>query len=140
MVNCSHVLVQANVCFANLNGIGLFSRDDLKDPAGRAGGLVIGVNMLYRNTHDLKQGDFGESPQAFPGLRLYGLHGKDKPECNLRANPGTMFEWHDDRDCEGALFVKEHGNGSEGWVEVATKPEEECRPPAGNPSRLQASP
>ena len=126
LVNCSHVLVQANACYDNENGIGLFSRDDLKDPAGRVGGLVIGVNMLYRNDHPLKQGDFGESPRAFPGLRLYGLHGSAKPECNLRANPGTLFEWHDDRDREGAVYVKERGSGTEGWVEVATQPERGC--------------
>jgi parallel beta-helix repeat protein len=128
VVNCSHVLVQSNASYDNENGIGLFSRDDLKDPAGRAGGLVIGVNMLYRNTHDLKQGDFGSSQVAFPGLRLYGLHGSDKPECTRRANPGTLFEWHDDRDREGALYVKARGKGTEGWVEVGTHPEESCPP------------
>jgi hypothetical protein len=52
-----------------------------------------------------------------------------RPERSLRANPGTLFEWHDDRDesdnghgGEGALYVKEHGSGDTGWVEVATRP------------------
>jgi parallel beta-helix repeat protein len=134
IVNCSHVLVQSNASYDNDNGIGLFSRDDLKDPAGRAGGVVIGVNMLYRNKeHDVKQGDFGTAPRAFPGLRLHGLHGSDKPECNRRANPGTLFEWHDDRDREGALFVKARGKETEGWVEVGTLPEENCPPEEKRP-------
>ena len=47
LVNCSHVLVQANACYDNDNGIGLFSRTGLRDPDGPAGGLVVGVNMLY---------------------------------------------------------------------------------------------
>ena len=94
--------------------------------------------MLYRNDHPLKQGDFGDAPRAFPGLRLYGLHGGEKPECNLRANPGTQFEWHGDRDREGALYVKGRGSGTEGWVEVATLPEQDCdddatRPPTKRP-------
>ncbi len=54
VVNSSHVLVQANACYQNTNGIGLFSREDLKDP----GRHVIGVNMLYDNDQDLRQGDF----------------------------------------------------------------------------------
>jgi hypothetical protein len=93
------------------------------------------VNMLYRNKdHDLKQGDFGTSPRAFPGLRLYGLHGSDKPECSRRANPGTLFEWHDDRDREGALFVKARGKETEGWVQVGTLPEEKRPPEEKHPS------
>jgi parallel beta-helix repeat protein len=131
VVNSSHVLVQANACFGNLNGIGLFSREDLKNP----GPLVIGVNMLDDNEHDLKQGDFRRSPTspltALPGLRLYGLHGNEKPNAKLRANPGTLFEWHDDRDKsddgKGALYVKEHGSGETGWVKVAGHPEDPGR-------------
>jgi parallel beta-helix repeat protein len=123
VVNSAHVLVQANACFGNLNGIGLFSREDLKDP----GPLVIGVNMLYDNEHDLKQGDFHRTPTspltALPGLRLYGLHGNEEPNGRLRANPGTLFEWHDEPDKsddgKGALYVKERGSDETGWVKVA---------------------
>jgi parallel beta-helix repeat protein len=138
IVNCSHVLVQTNASYDNGNGIGLFSRDDLEDPAGPAGGLVIGVNMLYRNDHDLRQGDFGTSPRAFPALRLYGLHGSERPECNLRANPGTLFEWHGDR--EGALYLKQRGNGTEGWVEATTQPEGKCPPSTKKPPRPPGPP
>jgi parallel beta-helix repeat protein len=115
IVNCSHVLVQANACYDNLNGIGLFSRSDLKDP----GGHVIGVNMLYDNDQDLKQGDFQDPPRALPGLRLYGLHGTEEPDGTLRANPGTLFEWHDRG--RGALYLKERGSGDTGWVKVANQ-------------------
>jgi parallel beta-helix repeat protein len=132
VVNSSHVLVQANACYDNENGIGLFSRTDLKDPAGPAGGLVIGVNMLYRNGQDLKQGPFGKAQRAFPGLRLYGLHGGELPECNRPANPGTLFEWHGERG-QGALYVKERGSDTEGWVEVTTQPEQGCE---DKPARL----
>jgi parallel beta-helix repeat protein len=127
VVNCAHVLVQANACFGNLNGIGLFSREDLKNP----GPLVIGVNMLYDNKkQDLKQGDFHRTPTspltALPGLRLYGLHGNEEPNGRLWANPGTLFEWHDDPDKsddgKGALYVKEHGSAETGWVKVAGHP------------------
>jgi parallel beta-helix repeat protein len=59
VVNSAHVLVQANACFGNLNGIGLFTREDLKD----SGPVVIGVNMLYDNTHDLKQGTSAGLPR-----------------------------------------------------------------------------
>lgn len=129
VVNCSHVLVQANACYDNENGIGLFSRTDLKDPAdpvGPVGGLMIGVNMLYRNAQDLMHGPYGKSRRAFPGLRLYGLHGSDEPECHLVANPGTLFEWHDKRGRLGALYVKERGSGTEGWVRVAAHAEQQC--------------
>jgi parallel beta-helix repeat protein len=135
VVNCSHVLVQANACYDNDNGIGLFSRTDLTDSEGPVGGLVVGVNMLYRNTQDLVHGPFGKSPQAFPGLRLYGLQGSDEPQCHLVANPGTLFEWHDERDQAGALYVKERGSGTRGWVRVDTQAEKPCpeRPPKRPP-------
>jgi parallel beta-helix repeat protein len=120
VVNSRHVLVQANACYGNANGIGLFSQKDVEDP----GRHVIGPNMLYDNDQDLMQGDFGERPTSLPGVRLYGLHGTEQPERSLRANPGTLFEWHDDRDGKGALYVKEHGSGDTGWVEVATRPEQ----------------
>jgi hypothetical protein len=88
---------------------------------------VIGVNMLYDNKHDLKQGDFHRTPTspltALPGLRLYGLHGNEEPNGRLRANPGTLFEWHDEPDKsddgKGALYVKERGSDETGWVKVA---------------------
>jgi parallel beta-helix repeat protein len=51
LVNSTHVLVQANACYENTNGIGIFSREDVKDAARH----VIGVNMLYDNDEaDLK--------------------------------------------------------------------------------------
>jgi parallel beta-helix repeat protein len=51
LVNSTHVLVQANASYENTNGIGIFSREDVKD----AGRHVIGVNMLYDNDEaDLK--------------------------------------------------------------------------------------
>jgi parallel beta-helix repeat protein len=113
VVNSAHVLVQANASYENTNGIGLFS--DLEN----AGHHVIGVNMLYDNCErDLLQGDFGVPLRALPGLRLYGLHGSEKPTCSLRANPGTLFEWHDDREGEGALYVKRRGSGDTGWARV----------------------
>ena len=126
LVNCSHVLVQANACYDNENGIGLFSRTGLRDPEGSVGGLVVGVNMLYRNTQDLKHGPYGKGPRAFPGLRLYGLHGSVEPDCNLVAHPGTLFEWHDERDQAGALYVKVRGSGTRGWVRVETQAEKPC--------------
>ena len=126
VVNCSHVLVQANACYDNDNGIGLFSRTGLRDPDGPAGGHVVGVNMLYRNTQDLVHGPYGKSPRAFPGLRLYGLHGNVEPECQLVAHPGTLFEWHDERDQAGALYVKVRGSGTRGWVRVETQAEKPC--------------
>jgi parallel beta-helix repeat protein len=122
IVNCRHVLVQSNACYENTNGIGLFSQPDVEVP----GHHVIGVNMLYDNGQDLKQGDFRETPTTLPGVRLYGLHGNEEPNGKLRANPGTLFEWHDDRDephddqhGKGALYLKEHGSGDTGWVKVA---------------------
>ena len=127
VVNSSHVLVQANACYDNDNGIGLFSRTDLTDPDG---GLVIGVNMLYRNEQDFVHGPYGKGPRAFPGLRLYGLHGSVEPECHLVANPGTLFEWHDERDQEGALYVKERGSGTKGWVRVERRRRNLRRPAA----------
>jgi parallel beta-helix repeat protein len=50
IVNSSHVLVQANACYENTTGIGLFAQD-----VPGAGNHVIGVNMLYDNVEaDLK--------------------------------------------------------------------------------------
>ena len=117
VVNSRHVLVQANACYGNANGIGLFSEEGVEDPGHHA----IGPNMLYDNDQDLRQGDHGERPTSLPGVRLYGLHGTEKPERSLRANAGTLFEWHDDTDGKGALYVKERGSGDTGWVEVATR-------------------
>lgn len=45
LVNSTHVLVEANACYENTNGIGIFSREDVKDAERH----VIGVNMLYDN-------------------------------------------------------------------------------------------
>jgi parallel beta-helix repeat protein len=45
LVNSTHVLVQANACYENTNGIGIFSREDVKDAERH----VIGVNMLCDN-------------------------------------------------------------------------------------------
>jgi parallel beta-helix repeat protein len=51
LVNSTHVLVQANACYENTNGIGIFSREDVKDAERH----VIGVNMLHDNDEaDLK--------------------------------------------------------------------------------------
>jgi parallel beta-helix repeat protein len=51
LVNSTHVLVQANACYENTNGIGIFSREDVKDAERH----VIGANMLYDNDEaDLK--------------------------------------------------------------------------------------
>jgi len=122
LVNDRHVLVQANACYDNANGIGLFSDDDVKAP----GRHVIGVNMLYDNDEELKQGDFKMQARSLPGVRLFGLHGTETPECTRRANPGTLFELHDDRNGTGALYVKALGSGTTGWVEVSTQPEQPC--------------
>jgi parallel beta-helix repeat protein len=45
LVNSTHVLVQANTSYENRNGIGIFSRKDVKDAERH----VIGVNMVYDN-------------------------------------------------------------------------------------------
>jgi Pectate lyase superfamily protein/Right handed beta helix region len=51
LVNSTHVLVHANACYENTNGIGIFSREDVKDAERH----VIGVNMLHDNDEaDLK--------------------------------------------------------------------------------------
>ena len=42
------------------------------------------------------------------------------------AHPGTLFEWHDERDQAGALYVKVRGSVSSGWVRVATQAEKPC--------------
>jgi parallel beta-helix repeat protein len=122
LVNCRHVLVQANACYQNRNGIGLFSEPDVEEP----GWHVIGVNLLYDNGQDLKQGDYRDTPTTLPGVRLYGLHGDEEPNGKLRANPGTLFEWHDDhlephddQHGKGSLYLKEHGSGDTGWVKIA---------------------
>lgn len=122
LVNDRHVLVQANACYDNANGIGLFSDDDVKAP----GRHVIGVNMLYDNDEELKQGNFKTQARTLPGVRLFGLHGTETPECTRRANPGTLFQLHDDHNGTGALYVKALGSGTTGWVEVSTQPEQPC--------------
>ena len=47
-------------------------------------------------------------------MRLYGLHGSEEP--NLPANPGTLYEQHEDG--HGALYVKQAGNDTTGWVRL----------------------
>jgi parallel beta-helix repeat protein len=106
VVNSAHALVQANACWDNRYGIGLFGH------VKGDGGHVIGVNMLYDND----DGDIQQStPTTLRGVRLYGLNGKLDEE--TKANPGTLFESHDGD--EGALYVKAHGSGAAGWVKVA---------------------
>lgn len=112
VVNSSHVLAQANACYHNLHGIGLFSREGIENP----GGHVIGLNMLHDNKgEDLQQGGSQVAPTSLPGVRLYGLHGSQDP-IQLPANPGTLYEWHDAD--QGALYVKQTGNGMNGWVRL----------------------
>ena len=115
VVNSRHVLAQTNACHWNLHGIGLFSREGILDP----GSHVIGVNMLHDNHEDLRQGGAQDPPRSLPGVRLYGLHGNEKPdEKELPANPGTLYERHEGD--QGALYVKEAGSGTEGWARVTT--------------------
>jgi parallel beta-helix repeat protein len=116
VVNASHVLVQANTCYTNLNGIGLPTGQNIADP----GGHVIGVNLLHNNNEDLKQGDGPqEPPRTLPGVRLYGLHGNDDPNLTVAANPGSVYERHEDE--QGSLYVKQSGNQKEGWERLATE-------------------
>jgi len=114
IVNSSHVLVQANACYGNLNGIGLFSREGVD-----SGDHVIGVNMLHDNKgEDLRQGGSQETPRSLPGVRLYGLHGNEDPNLKHAANPGTLYERHEDD--QGTLYVKQTGNETEGWFRLVT--------------------
>lgn len=107
ILNSSHVLVQANPCYGNRNGIGLFGR------VVGSGHHVIGVNLLYDNTDfDIRHGD----QDALTDVRIHGLHGGLEPEGNVQAEPGTLYEWHDGDD--GALFVKQSGSGKTGWLRL----------------------
>jgi hypothetical protein len=109
LVSSSHVLVQGNTCFANRNGIGLFSDADVTDP----GHHVIGINLLYHNEFDVRH-QRSDRGQPLTGVRIHGLHGELEPEGNVQAEPGTLYEWHEDD--QGALYVKEAGSKKTGWA------------------------
>jgi nitrous oxidase accessory protein NosD len=112
LVSSSHVLVQGNTCCVNRNGIGLFSNAEVSDP----GHHVIGINLLYGNDVDIRHQESG-SGQPLTGVRIHGLHGRPNPEGQVQAEPGTLYQRHEDDD--GALFVKQAGSGVTGWVHVA---------------------
>lgn len=114
VVNSRHLLAQANAYYWNLHGIGLFSREGIEDP----GGHEIGVNMLHDNHNDLRQGGPQDAPRSLPRVRLHGLHGNRDLNQTMPANPGTLYEWHEDD--QGALYVKQTGSGTEGWKRVVT--------------------
>jgi parallel beta-helix repeat protein len=110
VVSSSHVLVQANLCTGNRNGIGLFSHEKVLDP----GHHVIGVNLLYGNDFDIQHSRLAG---VLGDVRLHGLHGDLKPEGNVQADPGTLYEWHDGD--QGALYVKQSGSETTGWRQLA---------------------
>jgi hypothetical protein len=105
------VLVQGNICFDNHNGIGLFSRKGIPDP----GHHVIGVNMLDENDVDIRHQESGVG-EPLTEVRMHGLHGSLNPEGNVKAEPGTLYEWHDAG--QGAAYVKADGVETTGWKRV----------------------
>lgn len=108
----SHVLVQGNICSGNATGIGLSANAEVIDP----GHHIIGVNMLYDNVLDFRGGTL--EPQS--GIRTFGLVGTSLPEGEIRANPGTLYQWHTGND--GALFLKESGeDNTTGWSQVVVQ-------------------
>jgi hypothetical protein len=112
LVSSSHVLVQGNTCFANLNGIGLFNSKSVADP----GHYVIGINMLYGNDYPVRYQEPGQG-KPIRDVRIHGLHGLAKPEGRVRAEPGTLYEWHKG-GLVGGLYVKQRGSGVTGWARV----------------------
>lgn len=44
------------------------------------------------------------------------LHGSLTPEGNVKAEPGTLYEWHDAG--QGAAYVKADGAVTTGWKRV----------------------
>jgi nitrous oxidase accessory protein NosD len=115
VLSSSHVLVQGNICFGNRNGIGLFSNEVVNDP----GYHVLGVNLLDRNDIEVRHQPIDQG-QPLTGVRIHGLNGNTTPEGNVQAEPGTLFELHEDN--QGALFVKEAGSETTGWRRVAASP------------------
>jgi hypothetical protein len=111
LVSSAHVLVQGNVCFDNQNGVGLFSRKGIPDP----GHHVIGVNMLHENGVDIRHQQSGAG-EPLREVRIHGLHGSSDPEGNVKAEPGTLYEWHD--GAQGGAFVKAAGTEKTGWKRV----------------------
>ena len=111
LVSSAYVLVQGNVCFDNLNGIGLFSRKGIPDP----GHHLIGVNMLDENEVDIRHQQPGAG-EPLTGVRIHGLHGSLNPEGNVKAEPGTLYEWHDAD--QGGAYVKAAGVETTGWKRV----------------------
>jgi hypothetical protein len=115
-VSSSHILVHGNTCFRNRNGIGLFSNTEVKEPGHHA----IGLNLLYENTQaDIQHQQEGVG-QPLNGVRIHGLHGAANPEGTVQAEPGTLYEWHQNN--QGALYVKEEGRLTTGWARVAASP------------------
>jgi hypothetical protein len=110
ITSSSHVLAQANTCMRNRYGIGVFSAEGMLDP----GHHVIGVNLLHDNVKanlHLSAGD-----DVLGEVRTHGLHGAVEPEGTVPAQPGTLFEWHNAG--QGALYVKQSGSNSRGWVRL----------------------
>lgn len=116
----AQVMVASNACFGNAAGIGLSSNAVVIAP----GYHVIGVNMLYDNGIDLNHEHF-RSDDMLPGVRVYGLGGPVRPDGEVLANPGTLYEWHDGD--QGLLYVKESGYRTTGWVPLKEKPGEPPR-------------
>jgi hypothetical protein len=117
IVSSSHVLAHGNVCFGKHNGIGLFSNEAVTDP----GYHVLGTNMLDRNDVDVLHQRSGQG-QPLTGVRIHGLHGKRKPDGKVEAEPGTLYEQHEDgQDGRGALYVKETGSDADGWRRAVTE-------------------
>ena len=111
LVSSRHVLVQGNICFDNHNGIGLFSRKGIPDP----GHHVIGVNMLDENDVPIRHQESGVG-EPLTEVRMHGLHGSLTPEGNVKAEPGTLYEWHDAG--QGAAYIKADGAETTGWKRV----------------------
>jgi hypothetical protein len=111
LVSSKHVLVQGNVCFDNHSGIGLFSRKGIPDP----GHHVIGINMLHENDVDIRHQESGVG-EPLTEVRIHGLHGSLNPEGNVKAEPGTIYEWHDGN--QGGAYVKAEGMERTGWKRV----------------------
>jgi parallel beta-helix repeat protein len=109
----SHVLVAGNICTGNDHGIGLGTNDVVIDP----GHHMIGINHCYDNAGKDVQTEPFNGAYLMTGNRWYGLGGSALPEGSVLADPGTLYEQHDDGT--GALYVKESGvNTATGWRRV----------------------
>ena len=101
-----------------MNGLSIGRVDNIRIESSRFERCHNGIKVLDKNDVDIRhqESDVG---QPLTEVKIHGLHGSLNPEGHVKAEPGTLYEWHDAD--QGGAYVKAAGVETRGWKRVTVE-------------------